>query len=57
LIAYLIVVAAAVQVPLQSVGIGLAGLEAIAGGDAVAVADQDGAAGGFEWACKYQQAD
>ncbi len=45
LIADLVVVAAAVEVALQSVGIGLAGLEAVAGGDAVAKADQDGAIG------------
>ncbi len=42
----LVVVAAAVEVPLQGVGIGLAGLEAVAGGDAVAVANQDGPVGG-----------
>lgn len=56
-IAHLVVVAAAVQIPLQSVGIGLAGLEAVAGGDAVAVADQHGAIGGFERAGDYQQTD
>ena len=37
----LVVVAAGVQVPLQRVGVGLPVLEAIARGDAVAIADED----------------
>jgi len=41
----LVVVAAGVEFLLQEVGIGLAGLEAVAGGDAVAKADQEGPAG------------
>ncbi len=57
LIQDLVVVAAAVHIPLQSVRIGLARLEAIAGGDAIAKADQHGAIGGIERARKYQQAD
>jgi len=36
----------AVQLLLKKVGVGLAGLEAIASGDAVAEADDDGAVGG-----------
>jgi len=57
LIDHFVVEAAAVQVSLQRVGIGLAGLEAVAGGDAVAVADQNRVVGGKERDRKYQQAD
>jgi hypothetical protein len=57
LIYYLVVVAAAVQIPLQSVREGLAALEAVAGGDAVSIADQYRTIGGFERARNYQQAD
>ena len=42
----LVVVAAAVEIALQRVGKGLAGLEAVARGNAVAEADQDGPVGG-----------
>ena len=41
-----VAVAAGVEFLFQEVGIGLAGLEAVTGGDAVAIADQDGPAGG-----------
>ena len=47
LIIHLIVVAVGIQVALQGVGKGLAGLKAVAGGDAVAIADQDGTSGGL----------
>jgi len=46
LIADFVVVAVGVELLLQVVGPGLAGLQAVAGGDAVAVADDYGAVGG-----------
>ena len=50
-----VVVAVSVEIPLQGVGIRLSGLKAVAGGDAVTVADQDGPAGGQERAGEKQQ--
>ena len=46
LVVHLVVIAAGVEFLLEEVGIGLAGLEAVAGGDAVAKADQERATGG-----------
>lgn len=46
LVVYFVVIAAAVKVALQSVGEGLASLEAEASSDAVAIADQNGPVGG-----------
>ena len=56
LIAYPVVVAAAVEIPLQCIGIRLPGLETVTGGDAVAEADQDrdGPVGGQCWAGQKQ---
>ena len=45
LVVYPVVVAMGVKVALQGVGVGLAGLQAIASGDAVAKADQNGPVG------------
>ncbi len=50
LVDYLVVVAARVQVALQSVGEGLAVLQAVAGGDAVAVANEQRSVGGQQLA-------
>jgi hypothetical protein len=54
---HLVAIAVTVEVPLQCVGIGLAGKEAVAGGDAVAVADQEGPVGGQERASEKQQTE
>ena len=57
LIVHLVVVAASVQIPLQRVGKGLAGLKAVASGDAVTEADQQGPVGGMERASEKQQTE
>jgi len=49
-----VVKAVSVKVALQGVGEGLAGLEAISGGDAVSVADQERSVGGSQWSGDQQ---
>ena len=51
----LVVVAALVEVALQCVGIGLAGLQSVPGRDAVAKADEDGPAGGEQRESRQNQ--
>lgn len=52
-----IVIAGGVEFLLQKVGVGLAGREAVSGGDAVSKADQDGAVGGKQRAGEDQKPD
>ena len=52
LVADFVVIAAGVEFLLQKVGKGLAGLKAVTGGDAVAVADEDGTVGGSRFSCE-----
>jgi hypothetical protein len=52
MIVYLVVVTEIVEIALQHVGETLPGVETVAGGDAVAEADQDGPVGG-----KYREGE